>query len=127
VAFVTSLDRPFHTGPAEPPLLEAPKLPSLLQGATPAECDTLVRHYFSPQDDSQLNYNRFIVMDELTEQTKTVLLACNCEFGGTELQLLRCDFQGALITVLAPESTILTMDTLASQAAMANDGVSRQS
>jgi hypothetical protein len=125
IAFVTSLDHPFHSGSVKPPLATIPSNPSILQGATPMEIDILTRHFFPPQERSQLNYNHFIIMDELTEQTKTVLLVCNCEFEGTELQLLRSDFPSALITVLAPDNTILTMNTLASEAAVANDGVHR--
>lgn len=126
MALITSLEYPFHNGPARetPPLLSRPVLPTLLLGASPQECDILTRHLFPPVGKSDLHYNRFMVMDERTEKTETVLLACNCEFGG-ELQLLRCDFEGALLVLLSPESTILTMDSLASEAAEESDGVYR--
>lgn len=129
MAFVTSLEHPFHEGPArkeqqQPAAAAVPALPSLLLGATPEECDILTRHLFAPQDRSELNYNRFIIMDDLTEETKTVLLASNCEVGG-KLLLLRSDFTNALMLVLAPENTILTMDLTASEIAKKGDGVCR--
>lgn len=64
-------------------------------------------------------------MDELIEQTKTVLLACNCEFEGTEFQLVRCDFGEALNAVTAPENTSLTMNAMGTEAATGRDGVRR--
>lgn len=126
MAFVTSLKHPFHEGPASKDrhLSSMPALPSLLSGASPEECDILTRHFFPPQDRSELNYNRFIIMDELVEKAKTVLLACNCEFDG-KLQLLRSDFGNALLAIMAPENTILTMDQIASEAVKRGDGVSR--
>lgn len=126
MAFVTSLKHPFHEGLAKKDCRSSsvPALPSLLSGASPEECDILTRHLFPPQERSELNYNRFIVMDELTEKTKTVLLACNGEIDG-KLQLLRSDFGNALLAILAPENTILTMDLMASEAAKRGDGVSR--
>lgn len=126
MAFVTSLMHPFHEGPAKKDrhLSSMPAFPSLISGIAPEECDILTRHLFPPQERSELNYNRFIVMDELAEKTKTVLLACNCEIDG-KLQLLRSDFGNALLTILAPENTILTMDQLASEAAKMGDGISR--
>lgn len=124
MAFVTSLQHPFHSGPAtKEPLISVPVLPSILLGTTPEECDVLTRHLFPPQDKSELNYNRFIVMDKLSEETQTVILACNNEFN--QLQLLRSDFRNALLAILAPENTILTMNEQASEAASAGDGVSR--
>lgn len=124
MAFVTSLQHPFHGGPAtKGPLTSVPTLPSILLGATPQECDILTRHLFPPQDKSELNYNRFIVIDKLTEETKTILLACNNEFN--QLQLLRSDFKNALLAILAPENTILTMNEQASEAALTGDGVGR--
>lgn len=80
---------------------------------------------FAPQDKSELNYNRYIIMDELSKQTKTVLLACNCEFEGTELQLVRCEFGEALNAVTAPENTSLTMNAMGTEAATGRDGVRR--
>lgn len=126
MAFVTSVKHPFHEGPAKKNrhLSSMAALPSLLSGASAEECDILTRRLFPPQDRSELNYNRFIIMDELTEKTNTVLLACNCEIDG-KLQLLRSDFGNALLAVLAPENTILTMDQMASEAAKTSDGVSR--
>lgn len=62
-------------------------------------------------------------MDELTERTKTVILASNCEFEGAELQLVRCLFAGAIVTLLAPIETILTMDLEGSEAAKKSNGV----
>lgn len=62
-------------------------------------------------------------MDKLTEETQTVILACNNEFN--QLQLLRSGFKNALLAILAPENTILTMNEQASEAASAGDGVSR--
>jgi len=124
MAFVTSLQHPFHSGPAtKDPLTNVPALPSILLGATPQECDVLTRHLFPPQDKSELNYNRFIVLDKLTEETQTVLLACNNEF--SQLQLLRSDFKDTLLAILAPENTILTMNEQASEAASRGDGVGR--
>lgn len=83
---------------AESPVSTYSAVHTLLQGATRAERGT---------KKSELSYNHFIIIDKLTEQTETetVLRACNCEFGGTELQLLKCAFWGALLTVLAPEIT----------------------
>lgn len=133
MAFVTSLTHPFHNGPAfhqgpenpRPLFLTAkPAIPEILLGATAQECDILTRHYFPPAKVSELECNYFIIMDELTEQTKTVLLACNNEFEG-ELQLLRSDFQNSLLALLAPESTALTMDEQANDAAKNGPGVSR--
>ncbi|KAK7701874.1 hypothetical protein SLS64_010008 [Diaporthe eres] len=98
-------------------------LPSILLGASPEECDVLTRHLFLPQDMSELNYNRFIVMDRLTEEARTVLLACNNELN--QLHLLRSDFKNALLAILAPENTILTMNEQASEAASRGDGVAR--
>lgn len=72
---------------------------------------------------SELNYNRFIVMDKLTEETQCVLIACNNELD--QLQLLRSDFKNALLAILAPENTILTMNEQASEAASRGDGVAR--
>lgn len=124
MAFVTSLQDPFHSGPAtKEPLKSVPKLPSILLGASPQECDVLTRHLFPPQDMSELNYNRFIVMDKLTEETQCVLIACNNELD--QLQLLRSDFKNALLAILAPENTILTMNEQASEAASRGDGVAR--
>lgn len=121
---------PFHPGSAHPLLQTTPPILPLLHGASPVECDILARHLFAPQRHSELDYNRFVIMDELTEETKTVLLASNCEFEGTterrlELQLVRCTFAGVLITLLAPRETILTMDLQASAAATKSDGVDR--
>lgn len=126
MALVTSLKHPFYEGPAKKDrhLSSMPALPSLLSGASPEECDILTRHLFAPQDRSELNYNRFIIMDELVEKTRTVLLACNCEIDG-KLQLLRSDFGIALLAILAPENTILTMDQTASEAARTGGGVTR--
>ncbi|CAN8097502.1 unnamed protein product [Discula destructiva] len=123
-AFVTSLDRPFHSGPVNLPLESVPALPSLLDGASPSECDHIVRHLFAPQGTSELNYNYFVIVDELTEGTKTVLLANNREGDGA-LQLLRSDFRSALNALLAPMSTILTQETMASEAAVQSLGVNR--
>lgn len=124
MAFVTLLQHPFHSGPATKDQLKSvPKLPSILLGASPQECDVLTRHLFPPQDMSELNYNRFIVMDKLTEEAQTVLLACNNELN--QLQLLRSDFKNALLAILAPENTILTMNEQASEAASRGDGVAR--
>lgn len=124
MAFVTSLQHPFHTGPAtKDPLESVPTLPSILLGVSPQECDVLPCHLFPPQDMSELNYNRFIVMDKLTEEAQTVLLACNSELN--QLQLLRSDFKDALLAILAPENTILTMNGQASEAASRGDGVAR--
>lgn len=133
MAFVTSLEHPFHSGPAfhqgpENPgplfLTAKPVLPDILLGATAQECDILTRHYFLPAKISELECHYFIIMDELTEQTKTVLLACNNEFDG-ELQLLRSNFTESLLTLLAPESTALTMHEQANDAAKNGQGVSR--
>lgn len=134
MAFVTSLEHPFHNGPAfnqgpENPgplfLTTKPALPNILLGATAKECDNLTRHFFPPATVSELECNYFIIMDELTEQTKTVLLACNNEFDG-ELQFLRSDFAESLLALLAPESTALTMDEQANDAAKNGQGVCRR-
>lgn len=65
-------------------------------------------------------------MDELTESTRTVLMAVNCEFEGPELTLVRSNYADALITVTAPENTSLTIDLVASEAARWGDGVTRR-
>lgn len=63
-------------------------------------------------------------MDELSKQTKTVLLACNCEFEGMEFQLVRCDF-GEAVNALTAENTSLTMNAMGTEAATGRDGVRR--
>lgn len=124
MALVTYLDHPFHSGSVNPPLASVQPPPSPLKGASPSECDIILRHLFAPQEESELNYNYFIIMDELTEQTETVLLAINREYGG-ELQLLRSGFGSALNALLAPMDTILTMETMATEAAVRKLGVNR--
>lgn len=64
-------------------------------------------------------------MDALTEETRTVLLACNCEFQGRELQVLRSNFICALTSLLAPDETILTMESISLDAVSQGDGVLR--
>lgn len=76
-----------------------------------------------PQDKSELNYKRFVIMDELSKQTKTVFLACNCEFEGTEFQLVRCEFGEAISAVTAPENKSVTMNAMSIEAASGRDGV----
>ncbi|KAI1082928.1 hypothetical protein F5B20DRAFT_489790 [Whalleya microplaca] len=121
IAFVTSLSPPFHGGPATGPLEEKPPLPDALLGLTADDCDAITRSCF-PSENPELNYNRFIIMGDYTEADKTVILASNNEFDGT-LQLSRCDFKGALISLLAPDETGLTMDQMASEAVLEGPGI----
>ena len=75
-----------------------------------------------PAEGSELNYNRFIVLDELSEKDKTVIVAANNELDG-HLLLSRCDFKGALISLLAPEETSLTMDAMCHEAVTEGPGI----
>ncbi|PHH59539.1 hypothetical protein CDD81_2901 [Ophiocordyceps australis] len=124
VAFVTSTHKaPFHAGKATAPLTSAPQTPSILLGASPFECDAIVRSRF-PAEGSEMNYNRFIIMDEYTEETKTVIVAANNEVDG-QLLLSRCDWKGALISLVAMEDTGLTMERQCNEAVTLDAGIIR--
>ncbi|PHH73867.1 hypothetical protein CDD82_5234 [Ophiocordyceps australis] len=122
VAFVTSTDKaPFHRGKTTAPLNSAPQTPPILLGASPLECDAIVRSRF-PAEGSEMNYNRFIIMDEYTEETRTVIVAANNEVDH-QLLLSRCDWKGALISLVAMEDTGLTMERLCNEAVSLDTGV----
>jgi len=122
VAFVTSIDAaPFHGGKAITPLNSAPQVPHALIGASAIECDAIVRSRF-PAEESELDYNHFIVLDEISERDNSVILAANNEVEGM-LLLTRCDFKGALLSLLAPEETSLTMDAMCHEAVTEGFGI----
>ncbi|KAK9778467.1 hypothetical protein SCAR479_04489 [Seiridium cardinale] len=121
VSFITALEPPYGDGPAAAPLKTTPDCPDILLGARPSEYDAVVRSAFAAKK-PDLNYNRFIVMDELTETEKTVILATNAEREG-ELVIARSDFGGALISLLSLENTSLTLEQMAHEGAMKGDPV----
>ncbi|KAI0006245.1 hypothetical protein F4779DRAFT_597138 [Xylariaceae sp. FL0662B] len=126
VSFITSLSPPYGQGPAEAPLKSVPEVPAALLHASPDDCDAIARSCFPASDGGipELNYQRFIIMDELTEREKTVIIATNNEIDG-RLLLTRCDFKGAVISLIAPGATGLAMDQQIHGAADRGDGVVR--
>lgn len=124
MAFVTSIDKaPFHSGKAEKQLDSVPHVPSVLIGASAIECDAIVRSRFPVNgDDSEMNYNLFVVLDELTEKDKTVLVAANNELDG-QLLLGRTDFKSALTVLVAPSDTSLTVDGQINSATTEGSGI----
>lgn len=121
VAFITSLKAPFFDQPAIEPPASKPALADELLGLSAGEVDMVVRSAFPKQNfrDVKLHYNAFIIMDEHTEATQSVILATNNEFGG-DLQLVRCVFATALESILGIQETGLCMDTMANEAPTAN-------
>ncbi|KAK2591574.1 hypothetical protein QQS21_010744 [Conoideocrella luteorostrata] len=110
LAFVTSIGAaPFHQGKAGTHLDSLPPVPQTLFGASAIECDVITRSRF-PASGSDMNYNTFIVMDELSESSKTVIIAASNEQDG-QLLLARSDFNMALLTMVAPLDTSLTIDS----------------
>ncbi|KAH9908392.1 hypothetical protein F4778DRAFT_717079 [Xylariomycetidae sp. FL2044] len=135
VAFITSLEPPYFQGPAEPGTVRksAPELPREFLSLGPGDCDAIARSRFPTDDDSgnssssprpELNYQRFIVMDEFTATRKTVIIAMNSELGG-RLLLGRCDFAGAVICLVAPGATGLSMDMQVNTVMERGDGIIR--
>ncbi|KFG86523.1 hypothetical protein MANI_013667 [Metarhizium anisopliae] len=121
MAFVTSIsEAPFHSGKADTHLDSAPEVPSVLFGASAVECDAIVRSRFP--GGSEMNYNLFIVLDELTEKEKTVLVAANNELDG-QLLLGRTDFKSALTVLVAPSDTSLTVDSQVNSAVTEGSGI----
>ncbi|KAK2616744.1 hypothetical protein QQS21_000356 [Conoideocrella luteorostrata] len=122
MAFVTSIDAPpFHSGKEGARLDSAPKTPAALLGASAVECDAIARSRFSTEG-SELNYNMFIVLDDLTEKSETVLVAANNELDG-QLVLTRSDFKSALTVLVAPQDTRLTVDGQCNDAVTAGPGI----
>ncbi|KAK7982163.1 hypothetical protein PG996_009854 [Apiospora saccharicola] len=128
VAFITALKVPFFGRPAIEPPAKMPALASELLGLSAGEVDMVVRSAFpKPKfENVKLHYNAFIIMDEHTEATQSVILATNNEFGG-ELQLVRCVFAAALESVLGIQETGLCMDLMANEAPTANSAAIMQS
>ncbi|KAK8090540.1 hypothetical protein PG994_000045 [Apiospora phragmitis] len=128
VAFITSLRAPFFEQPALEPPAAKPALADELLGFSAGEVDMVVRSAFPKPDFDKvkLHYNAFIVMDEHTEATQSVVLATNSEFGG-ELQLVRCVFATALESVLGIQETGLCMDTMANETPSDNGAAIMQS
>ncbi|KAI0172570.1 hypothetical protein GGR52DRAFT_413875 [Hypoxylon sp. FL1284] len=126
VSFIISLSPPYCQAPAEHPLNSVPETPKALMHASPEDCDAIARCCFPAPDGGipELNYQRFIVMDELTEEEKTVIVATNNENGG-QLLMARCDFTGALAALVAPGETGLSMDHQIHDAADNGNGVIR--
>lgn len=122
VAFVSSIEEaPYHAGKATAPLESAPQVPSTLLGASAVECDVIARSRF-PAEGSEMNYNRFIVIDEYTEKDKTVIIAGNNEANG-QLLMSRCDFKGALISLVSMEETGLTLEHQCNEAVQEGPGI----
>ncbi|KAK8128021.1 hypothetical protein PG984_009129 [Apiospora sp. TS-2023a] len=128
VAFITALRVPFFGRPAIEPPAKMPALASELLGLSAGEVDMVVRSAFpKPKfENVKLHYNAFIIMDEHTEATQSVILATNDEFGG-ELQLVRCVFAAALESILGIQETGLCMDLMANEAPTANGAAIMQS
>ncbi|KAK8051606.1 hypothetical protein PG993_002991 [Apiospora rasikravindrae] len=128
VAFITSLRSPFFDQPGLEPPVAKPALADELLGLSAGEVDMVVRSAFPKQnfENVKLHYNAFIIMDEHTEATQSVILATNSEFGG-ELQLVRCVFATALESVLGIQETGLCMDTMANEAPSDNGTAIMQS
>lgn len=123
VAFITELTSPYTEGLASPPLTSTPKLPESLLGAKPADCDAIVRSCFPDTTlDPKLNHNRFIIMDEHTEEEKTVIMALNSENDG-ELLLVRTKFEAAVLCLYAPGNTGLFMEEMADDGAKMEKGL----
>ncbi|KAK8080170.1 hypothetical protein PG997_007988 [Apiospora hydei] len=128
MAFITSLRSPFFDQPALQPPAAKPALADDLLGLSAGEVDMVVRSAFPKQnfENVKLHYNAFVIMDEHTEATQSVILAINSEFGG-ELQLVRCVFATALESVLGIQETGLCMDVMANEAPSDNGAAIMQS
>ncbi|KAI1775876.1 hypothetical protein F4818DRAFT_415240 [Hypoxylon cercidicola] len=123
VAFITSLTSPYIEGLASPPLSSTPKLPEPLLDANPVDCDAIVRSCFPDSTlEPKLNHNRYIIMDEYTEKEKTVIIALNSENDG-QLLLVRTNFKGAVLGLLAPGNTGLFMEEMADDGAKMEKGL----
>ncbi|KAK7956576.1 uncharacterized protein PG986_005798 [Apiospora aurea] len=128
VAFITSLRAPFFDQPALEPPAAKPALADELLGLSAGEVDMVVRSAFPKPnfENVKLHYNAFVIMDEHTEATQSVILATNSEFGG-ELQLVRCVFATALESVLGIQETGLCMDVMANEVPSDNGAAIMQS
>ncbi|ETS81733.1 hypothetical protein PFICI_06735 [Pestalotiopsis fici W106-1] len=104
-SIITAVEPPYSDGPAEPPLKTVPYLPKQFLGTRPHEFDAIVRSVFScpSNENPEFNYNRYIVMDEMTEKDKTVLIIANDETEG--LVVSRSDFKGALLILISSKVT----------------------
>ncbi|KAK8011046.1 hypothetical protein PG990_010011 [Apiospora arundinis] len=105
MAFITSLKEPFFDEPA----FEPPRRSRRWTSAFPK----------AEFEDVKLHYNAYVIMDEHTEATRSVLLGVNSEFGG-EMQLVRCAFGATLESILGMQETGLCMDLIANEAASDN-------
>lgn len=64
-------------------------------------------------------------MDSITERDRTVIIASNAENDG-ELVLARCEYKQAILCLVAPGSTGLTLDREVDGAMQGEDGVIRE-
>lgn len=128
VAFITRHDRkPFTQAglsKAGQVLDHVPPLSEILKHATPEECGELLKRCMYRQKDLELDF--FIIMDQLTETEKTVIVACQYEMENDgELILKRCAFNQVMATLMAVANTGLSFELSADTAARERDGVDR--
>jgi hypothetical protein len=112
----------FASGPADPPLEALPALPKELLHASPEACMAFARSHF-PADTGLLEWDKFMIVDELTETQKTVMIGANDGYRGLVLQRHPFDFSLRVFTWI--ENTARTIDEEADRASRTDSGVNR--